>query len=257
MLRSKSVARGLGFAALASLSLASGAALAQDATTKPAAAPAAAQAPAASEIPIVIVIDTDRIMRESAAGKSVNTEAEKYGKTFEDQSRKEETDLQAEVIDFQKQQGTLSKDQFETRRAQLEQKTAEVRRNELRRRQAFERSGNAAMGQVVDAMNNAAREVALAHHADLVVLRQALMFFNSKFDATQEVLDLMNKKVAKVDFPPPKLEDLPGDAGAQGAATPAAPGAAAKPKPAPSAAVKQTPPAASGGQLQLNLPPQQ
>jgi len=226
-----------------------GAALAQDSAAKPAAG--------APTVPVIIVIDPDRVVRESAAGKSVAVEADKYGKGFEEDSRKEEAGLQASAQEVQKQQASLTREQVDQKRGELEQRAAEIRRNELKRRQAFERSYNAAMDQVQQAMIDATREVALARRADVVLVRQALMFFNGQFDVTGEVIDLMNKRITKIDFPPPKIEaDVPGAAGAPGAAQPQA-SDQTKVKPKPKDKLQPQPQTQTAPQLQLNLQPQQ
>jgi outer membrane protein len=189
-------------------------ALADDtATTKPAAAKPASSGATA---PVIIVIDTDKIRRESAAGKSVDQQADVYGKAFEDQNRTDEAGLRAAQQEIQKQQGTLPQEQFAEKARQFDQKAGEVQRAELKRRQAFEKSFNAAILKWQQAMIDASRDVATAHNADVVMRSQALLFYNSNWDVTSEVIDLLNKRLSKVDFPPPKIEpDAPGMAGAQ------------------------------------------
>ncbi len=185
---------------------------AQDPTTaKPAAAPAVGN-------PVIVVIDTDRIRRECAAGKSVDAEAGKYGRGIDDENRKEEAGLHATELELQKLRATLPQDQFAEKARAFEQKVAEVQRAELKRRQAFEKSANIAMGKVQRAMIEAARDVASAHNADLVIQSQALLFYITAWDVTNEVLELMNKRITQVEFPPPTVE--PDQAG-QGEAAPA------------------------------------
>lgn len=189
-----------------------------DDTTAAKAAPA--KPAAANAAPVIIVIDTDKIRRESAAGKSVDQQAEVYGKTFEDQNRADEAGLRTTQQEIQKAQGTLPQDQFAEKARAFDQKAGEVQRAELKRRQAFEKSFNAAILKVQQAMIDATRDVATAHNADVVVRSQALLFYNTNWDVTSEVIDLMNKRLPKVDFPPPKIEpDAAGVSGAQDAGT--------------------------------------
>lgn len=157
--------------------------------------------PASGVGPVFIVIDPDRIRRESQAGKSINGEAEKYGKQIEEDNRKDESGLRSGEQELQKLRGTLPADQFAEKARTFEQKVAEVQRTELRRRQAFEKSYNTALIKWQQAMMDASRDVAAAHNADAVVQSQALLFYNTKWDVTNEIIDSMNKHVAKVDFP--------------------------------------------------------
>jgi len=204
------------------------AAFAQDATTaKPVAA-----AGTTTGGPVIIVIDPDRIRREAAAGKGVDLEAEKYAKTFDDENRKDEAALQATAQELDKDQRTLTKDQIDEKRHALAIKAEEVRQMEIRRRQAFEKSANAASLKLYQAMLEASRDVASNHNADVVMRSQALLFFNTQLDVTTEVVELMNKRVAKVEFPPPKLE-AEGVAGAAAQPGTPDPTKAAKPKDKP------------------------
>jgi Skp family chaperone for outer membrane proteins len=178
-------------------------------TTKPADAKstdAKTLGPIPGQNPIFIVIDPDRIRRESMAGKSINSEAEKYGKQFEEQNQKDEATFRTEDQEFQKLRGTLTQEQLATKGHALELKYGEVQRVELRRRQAFEKSFNAAQLKWQQAMMEASRDIAAQHNADAVLQSQALLFFNTKWDVTNEIIDLMNKRLTKVDFPPPKVE---------------------------------------------------
>lgn len=194
--------------------------------------------------PVFIVIDPDRIRRESLAGKSINSEAEKYSKQFEDDNRKDEANLHAVELDLQKQRATMPQEQFAEKARAFDQKYGELQRTELRRRQAFERSFNAALLKWQQAMMDASRDVAAQHNADAVVQSQALLFYNTKWDVTNEIIDVMNKRVTKVDFPPPKLEPD------TGAPLPGAAAAGAAPKQL-QAQPQATQPAPSGG---LKLP---
>jgi Skp family chaperone for outer membrane proteins len=193
------------------IALAANFARAQDATTaKPAAASSASSAG-----PVIVVIDTDRIRRECLAGKSVDAEAGKYSRGIEDENRKEESALHATELELQKLRATLPQDQFAEKARAFEQKVAEVQRGELKRRQAFDKSANTAMGKVQRVMIEAARDVASAHNADLVIQSQALLFYVTAWDVTNEVLELMNKRVTQVDFQPPAIEaDQPAGGGA-------------------------------------------
>jgi Skp family chaperone for outer membrane proteins len=156
--------------------------------------------------PVFIVIDPDRILRESLAGKGLNVDAEKYGRQFEEENRKDELAVRSADQELQKQRGSLSQEQLAEKARGLDQRWGEVQRMELRRRQAFERSYNAARLKWQQAMMDASRDVAAAHNADAVVQSQALLFYNTKWDVTNEIIDLLNKRTTKIEFPAPKLE---------------------------------------------------
>ncbi len=186
-------------------------ALAQSTQSKDASASAAKPAAGA---PVLVVIDAERIRRESLAGKSINAEAEKYDRSFREEAQKDEAPLRATQQELEKLRGKIPPEQFAEKARAFEQRVAEVQRIELKRRQALDKSYNTASYKWQQAMLDAAREVASNRNADAVLQSQALVFYNTGWDVTNEVIDLMNKRVSKIDFPPPKIEpDSPAIAG--------------------------------------------
>jgi Skp family chaperone for outer membrane proteins len=213
-------------------------------STQPKDAPAAKPAGSA---PVMIVIDGERIRQESLAGKSFSAEAEKYNKGFQEEDHKDEAPLHATDQELQKLRGTIPPEQFAEKARAFEQKVAEVQHVELKRHQAFERSLNAADYKLRQAILAAAHDVATAHSADVVLQSQALLFYNTSWDVTNEVIDLLNKRITKVDFPPPTIE--PDQPGAPGATAADDAGTAKPAKPAKPPALQQAQP-----QQQLKLP---
>src|SRR5208282_1720677 len=100
----------------------------------------------------------------------------------------------------------LTKDQIDERRHTLAIKADELRQIEIRRNQAFQKSANLAGQKLYQGMLESSRDVASSHNADIVMRSQALLFFNTQLDVTNQVIDLLNKRLPKVDFPAPKIE---------------------------------------------------
>lgn len=168
--------------------------------------------------PIVAIVDIDRIMAESAATKSINAQAERYRKSFTEQDGKEEATLHATQQSLEQQRKSLSQEVFAEKLREFDRQVAEVQRMELKRSRAYDRSFNTAMAKVQETMIQAAREVAQAHNANVVVVKRAVLFYDDRMDITAEIIALMNRKLPTTEFPPPKIEADAGPPPGQGAA---------------------------------------
>jgi Skp family chaperone for outer membrane proteins len=156
--------------------------------------------------PIIVVVDTDRIRRETTAGRNLDAQAEKYGKALDEDNRRDEAALKADELALQQQRQSLPQDQFTEKTRAFEQRVSDAQRIELKRRQAFDKSFNAAALQLQHAAVDATHEVATARNADIVIVKQAVLFFNASMDVTQDIINLVNRRLPAVEFPPPKME---------------------------------------------------
>ena len=183
---------------------------------------AAAQETVAMPSPTIGIVDVDKIIQDSAAAKDVRTQADKFRQSLQQESTTEENALRATQQQIEQQRKTLSQDVLAEKARAFDSSVAEFQRKELARRRAFEKSFNTAMGQVQQAMLEAAQKVAAAHGANVVLPRAQVMLFDEKMNMTKEIIAAMDKALPHVEFPPPKVET-------DGAAPAPAP-AAAEPK---------------------------
>ncbi len=205
-------------AALLLGALAAGPAAAQN--TAPSAAPPGAFAPLPTN-PVIAVVDIDRIMRESMAARGVHDEGDKYQKQLGELNSKAEAQLRQVQQTLEQQRKTLSQDAFADKYREFEQQYNDLQRLELKRRQAFDRSFSAAMSKVQQAMVDATHDIALQRRANVVLVRQLVLFFDDRMDITGQIIDVMNQRLPSVEFPPPKIEPDEQAAGANANQPPA------------------------------------
>ncbi len=173
------------------------------------AGPAPGPAPGAAVPPPVIgVVDVDQILQESAAAKSVRSQADKYQQTFQQEISKEEATLRAtqQELEAEQQHRTLTQEAFAEKARAFEASAADFQRKGMARRRAFDKSVSAAMGQVQKAMLEASQQVAQAHGVTVLLPRNQVLLFDDKMNITKEIVAVMDKKLTHVDFPPPKVE---------------------------------------------------
>jgi Skp family chaperone for outer membrane proteins len=176
------------------------------AQTQPAAPAAAATAVPA---PVIAVVDIEQILQETAAAKSVRSQATKYEQSFQGEFAKEEATLKSTQQDLENQRKTMAQDVFAEKARAFEESFGAFQRKNAMRHRAFDVSMNAAMGKVQQAMLNATQHVATARGVTVVLPRSQVMLFDEKMNITKEIIAEMDKVVSYVDFPAPKLEGAP------------------------------------------------
>lgn len=177
--------------------------------------------------PYFAVVDIDRIMRECAAAKSVHAQAEKYAKTMEDERNKEAQSLRSTQQSLEQQRAGMSQDAFSQKAQAFDHHAVEVQNMWAKRGQALDRSFNTAMSKVNQVMIEATREVAQTRGANVVLVKQMVLFFDDRMDITNEIISVMNRKLPTTEFPAPKVEAEADTTGAGAAA------ASVKPKSSP------------------------
>jgi Skp family chaperone for outer membrane proteins len=208
------------WACLIGLCCGAGGALAQQ-PAQPA-APAPATPPTSMS---VMVVDVQSLLQNSKAAKMVRDQIEgKRAEYAKEISRQEET-LRQERDTLQKQQGSLSAEQLNTKGREFQAKVNELDRDVQAKRQALERSNADALQKIQESMVKIITEIAKDRKANLVFQRSELVLFDQGFDVTDQVLTKLDEQMPTltVNFVAPVVA-----AGPEGGA-PAAPA----PKPAP------------------------
>jgi Skp family chaperone for outer membrane proteins len=167
-------------------------------------APPAAPGPA--PVPVIGVVDVDEIMQESAAAKAVRAQAAKYRQDFQTQGSAEEAALRAAQQAIEQERKTLSPQDLAEKARTFDTSVAEYQKRELARRRAFEKSFQAAMTKVQQAMLEATGKVAMAHGANVILPRGQVLLFDDKMSMTKEIIALMDKALPTADFPPPAVD---------------------------------------------------
>lgn len=159
-------------------------------------------------VPVIAIIDVDQVQLEALAAKAVRTQADKYRQDFEQQGAAEEATLrtQKQTIEQQAKANALSPDALAEKARAFDAAYTDFQRLQLARRRAFEKSYNTAMGKVQQAMIDATAKAAQAHGANVILPRGQVVLFDDKMNLTKEIVALMDKALATVDFPAPQIE---------------------------------------------------
>lgn len=158
-----------------------------------AADPPASGAPPA---PLIIIVDFQRILQESKAGKAIQSQIQQRVATYQKSFSDLEKELGSQQQELSRQQSILSQDVFSTRARELERRFNELREREQQANTALGQSRDKALLKIQDATKSIIDGVMKERGANLVLNRAAvLLIANARFDVTDEVLKHLDEKL--------------------------------------------------------------
>lgn len=163
------------------------------------AAPAAAQGDAA--VPRVMIVDSQRILREADAVRQLQGELEGERDAFRDQLREREAELREDDAELTRERQSLNNEDYLQRRRALEERFAGYQREIAERRRALEGRFTKGMREVESRLIEIVGAVAKARGATLVLPKSAVLLSDPDYDATEEVLTRLNETLPRVEVP--------------------------------------------------------
>ncbi|HEY1096261.1 MAG TPA: OmpH family outer membrane protein [Alphaproteobacteria bacterium] len=188
--------KAIAFAALLMLAVAPVAAHAEE--KKPTAAAVAATKTPLDHLGRIAVVDTQFLVSNSTAGKSIRSQLEKQRATYKTQIEKQEAELRAGEKKLIEQQKTMTKEQFMAERKKFQEKVIAAQKSVQQRRIAFDKAYNTAMSKLREHIVKIVADHAGKEGISLVLARQDLVLVDARMDMTQDILKALNAKVSSI-----------------------------------------------------------
>ncbi len=159
----------------------------------------------AQEIPtaVIAVLDSQMVMRDSAAAKDIRRQIEAYRKAYQADIAGEEQALRQEEQDLKGQRAILSPQAFEERRLAFERRVIDVQRRVQDRMRQLDRSFERAMKDVRDALIPIVADLTTKMGVNVVVDKSQIMFATKALDITPQVIERLDQKLPGVEVPQP------------------------------------------------------
>jgi Skp family chaperone for outer membrane proteins len=185
-----------------------------------------AQTPAASPAlvaPTIALVDMQRVVGESAAGRSIQTQLEAERRKIRDQLAKLQDELKNNENELKRQRAVLQQDAFNEQVQAFQRKEADAQRISQDRQEAFTKGQNDAVNVVLDNMRDVVQQLATERHIGLVLRKElAISMTDKNMDITDDVIQRLNTKLPSVTVTVAAV--------GSSAAQPVAPAASATPK---------------------------
>ena len=158
----------------------------------------------AQEPLVIIVVDFQRIVRESAAAATVREQIDEFRNAYQGEFARIEEELRAVEAELTELRPVIPDEEFLRRRREFELRVTEAQRQAQYRRAALDRSLDEAMNRIRSSLFDVIAGIADGENAALVLSRANVVLVDQSLDFTDFALAELNEKLPRVDVAVPQ-----------------------------------------------------
>ncbi|MCG8543698.1 MAG: OmpH family outer membrane protein [Alphaproteobacteria bacterium] len=163
--------------------------------------------PAPMAAPVIAVIDFQRVVKESSAGKSIRQFVNSRQAEFQAQIKKIQQELEVARQELANGPSGVSREEFEKKRKEMRERVAQLQGIVQNRKRELDEMFNTGMRQVDIALVAVLKELAEERGINLILNagrgRGLVLFAQSGIIITDEALRRLNARLPKVDLTDP------------------------------------------------------
>lgn len=164
----------------------------------PAAAQTATPQPAAPTAIAIGVLDTDVLLNQSSAGKSVRAQVSQMQKSIQADIKKQEDALRGQMQQLDTQRASMPPQDYEAKRQAINAQGDKLRQDIASRRQAFNKSVEAARQKLIQGIEKVVKDVVQQRKLTLILNQSAVIKADPSWDITDEVMQRLNKSLPSI-----------------------------------------------------------
>lgn len=146
----------------------------------------------------IAVVDVEKILSESQAGKSLQSQLNTRRESFQKEFATREDTLMASQKNLMQQKGNLTAEEFSTKRTAFEKELFETRSLFQKRRNSLDKGLGTALSQLRQNIIQVTAEVANEAKYQIVLTRDSVVIIEKEMDITDSVLLRLNAKVSNI-----------------------------------------------------------
>ncbi|SRR5690606_12890823 len=154
--------------------------------------------------PVVMVIDTAKIMAEARAMNSIRDQIDQIRSSYQAEIKREEDELRRADQEMAQQRQVLSPEAFNQRRQELQQRASALQVKARTRRTQLDQALRDAVQVVRNRLLKIVETVAQRHGANVVVQKSDLVYADDRMEFTDEVLAQLNAELSTVTVETPR-----------------------------------------------------
>jgi Skp family chaperone for outer membrane proteins len=155
--------------------------------------------------PTVAVVDVQRVVRESLAGKSIQGQLEAEGRKFRDQVTHLQDEIKIKENNLRLQKSVAAPDAWNEQAQALQRQEADAQRFVQERRDVLAKSEGDSENVVGDNMRDIVQQLAAERHFGIVLRKELVLSIADKnMDITDDVIQRLNGKLPSVTVNVPK-----------------------------------------------------
>lgn len=143
----------------------------------------------------VAVVDIDKVLNESKAGKSIQKQLSTRREAFQKEFSKRENDLMTAQKSLAEKKKELSTEEFQKQRQKFEKKLLETRNLFQKRRNSLDKALSIAFAQLRKNIIEVTASIADKNGFNLVLTRDSVVIVQKEMEITDKVLESLNSKI--------------------------------------------------------------
>ncbi len=148
--------------------------------------------------PTIAMVDVDKILAESKAAKSLQTQIQAKKDTFQKEFAAKEKELKTTETSLLAEQGKIPAEDFNKKRKAYEEKIIETQKLFKKRRNSLDEGLNKAMQELRKNIVEASAGIADEKGYDIVLTRESVLLAEKSLDITDDVLKALDAKLADI-----------------------------------------------------------
>ena len=147
---------------------------------------------------VIAVLDVQQVLRRAAAAKGINQAMEARRKAFEQEITSAQEALKGEETKLRQQSTILSPEAVNEKRRLLENKLSDLRRKAEQSRGVLNRAMTGATRKLRQEIAKVVAEMMADRKITITLARKAVLVFDQRLSITEEVLQLLDKRLPNV-----------------------------------------------------------
>tara|TARA_Y100000748_G_scaffold279790_1_gene258329 strand:- start:108 stop:623 length:516 start_codon:yes stop_codon:yes gene_type:complete len=148
----------------------------------------------------IIYIDINKIISNSESGKYLNKELNKINNENITEFKNIEKELKAEEESILKQKNILKESEFNSKVSELREKVKSYNEFKNKKNNDLKKLRDNAAKKILDILNLILSEYSVKNSISLIIDKKNIIIGKSELDVTNQIMDLLNKKIKKVDL---------------------------------------------------------
>ena len=148
----------------------------------------------------IIYIDINKIISNSESGKYLNKELNKINNENITEFKNIEKELKAEEESILKQKNILKESEFNSKVSELREKVKSYNEFKNKKNNDLKKLRDNAAKKILDILNLILSEYSVKNSISLIIDKKNIIIGKSELDVTNQIMELLNKKIKKVDL---------------------------------------------------------
>ena len=148
----------------------------------------------------IVYLDINYLLSESEVGKYVNSNLKRIADENNKIFKNFEKELKSDEEKLLTQQNILKKEDYEKKISELRNKFKSYQDNKKSKNKELNQLRNNAGNIILKSINEIMNEYSKNNSISLVIQKQSIIIGKSELDVTNDILELLNKKITKLEL---------------------------------------------------------